>query len=61
VPGHPECGEEAFLIDQRSDATVMVTITAFSTPAALLAKATGPAGRAIQRRITTRYLNALTS
>jgi uncharacterized protein (UPF0548 family) len=28
---------------------------------ALLAKATGPAGRAIQRRITTRYLNALTS
>jgi len=39
---------------------VTLTITGFSAPATLLAKAAGPAGRAIQRRITSRYLHALT-
>ncbi|HEX9537858.1 MAG TPA: DUF1990 family protein [Streptosporangiaceae bacterium] len=37
------------------------TITAFSRPATLLARAAGPAGRIIQRRITGRYLQALAS
>jgi uncharacterized protein (UPF0548 family) len=35
-------------------------VTAFSAPASLLARAAGPAGRAIQRHITGRYLRALT-
>jgi uncharacterized protein (UPF0548 family) len=61
LPGHPERGEEAFIIEQRSDGTVTFTITAFSRPAAPLAKAIGPAGRALQRRITARYLTALAS
>jgi uncharacterized protein (UPF0548 family) len=61
LPGHPERGEEAFIIELHGDGTVMFTITAFSRPATLRAKAAGPAGRAIQRRITTRYLNALAS
>lgn len=59
LPGHPERGEEAFIISRHRDATVTFTITAFSRPASLLAKAAGPVGRAIQRRITSRYLRAI--
>jgi uncharacterized protein (UPF0548 family) len=59
LPGHPERGEEAFIIEQCRDGTVMFTITAFSAPATLLAKVAGPAGQAVQRRITSRYLHAL--
>jgi uncharacterized protein (UPF0548 family) len=59
LPGHPERGEEAFIIEQHRDGAVTFTITAFSAPATLLAQAAGPAGRAIQRRITSRYLKAL--
>jgi uncharacterized protein (UPF0548 family) len=59
LPGHPERGEEAFIISRRPDATVTFTITAFSSPASSLAKAAGPFGRAIQRRITSRYLRAI--
>ncbi len=59
LPGHPECGEEAFIVRQHDDGTVTFDITAFSRPATLQAKAAGPVGRAIQRHITTRYLRAL--
>jgi uncharacterized protein (UPF0548 family) len=61
LPGHPERGEEAFIISQHEDATVTFTITAFSRPASPLAKAAGPLGRAIQRHITNRYLRAVAS
>lgn len=53
LPGHPERGEEAFIISRHRDATVTFTITAFSRPASPLGKAAGPAGRAVQRRITS--------
>ncbi len=59
LPGHPECGEEAFVVDQRTDGTVTFTITAFSRPATALAKAAGPAGRLLQHLVTERYLRAL--
>jgi uncharacterized protein (UPF0548 family) len=59
LPGHPECGEEAFIIERHADGTVSFTITAFSRPASRLTRAAGPAGRAIQRQTTTRYLRAL--
>jgi uncharacterized protein (UPF0548 family) len=59
LPGHPERGEEAFVISRRRDATVIFTITAFSNPASPLAKVAGPLGRAIQNRITSRYLRAI--
>jgi uncharacterized protein (UPF0548 family) len=59
LPGHPERGEEAFIISRHQDATVTFTITAFSRPAAPLAKAAGSFGRAIQRRITSRYQRAI--
>lgn len=59
LPGHPERGEEAFLIEEHRDGAVSFTITALSASATLLAEAADPAGRALQRRITIRYLHAL--
>jgi len=59
LPGHPERGEEAFVIEQREDSTVVFTITAFSRPATAAARAAGPLGHLIQRYITRRYLEAL--
>jgi uncharacterized protein (UPF0548 family) len=59
LPGHPERGEEAFVICQGQDAAVTFTITAFSRPASPLARASGPLGQLVQRHITSRYLRAL--
>jgi uncharacterized protein (UPF0548 family) len=59
LPGHPERGEEAFLVRRHHGAAVTFTITAFSRPASALARAAGPVGRGIQRRITGRYLSAI--
>jgi len=61
LPGHPESGEEAFVVEHRGDGSVVFTITAFSRPATAAARAAGPAGRLIQRYITSRYLGALGS
>ena len=61
LPGHPERGEEAFIVSQHDDATSTFTFTAFSRPASPLAKAAGPLGQAIQRHITNRYLRAVAS
>jgi uncharacterized protein (UPF0548 family) len=59
LPGHPECGEEAFVLEQHEDGTITFTITAFSRPASALAKLAGPLGRRIQDAFTARYLRAL--
>jgi uncharacterized protein (UPF0548 family) len=59
LPGHPESGEEAFMIDQRADGIVEFTITAFSRPATAMARAAGPLGRLVQQHYTQRYLRAL--
>ena len=59
LPGHPECGEEAFMIEQRDDGSVALSVTAFSRPATVTARAAGPLGRLIQQHVTHRYLQAL--
>jgi uncharacterized protein (UPF0548 family) len=59
LPGHPECGEEAFLLERHDDGRVTFTIIAFSRPAHALAKLAGPLVRRIQDAITGRYLRAL--
>lgn len=59
LAGHPESGEEAFMIQHHDEDAVSFTITAFSRPATRLAKAAGPAGGVVQRRITARHLRAL--
>ncbi|MCF6377364.1 DUF1990 domain-containing protein [Nocardioides KLBMP 9356] len=59
LPGHPERGEEAFVVELQADGSVTFTITAFSRPATLVARLTGPVGRRIQSLVTNRYLRAV--
>jgi len=59
LPGHPETGEEAFVIEHHDDDAVSFTVTAFSRPATRLARIAGPLGRIAQRRITARYLRSV--
>jgi uncharacterized protein (UPF0548 family) len=59
LPGHPESGEESFVVEQWPDGAVTIEIRAFSRPASLLARLGGPATRAVQRHVTERYLAAL--
>jgi uncharacterized protein (UPF0548 family) len=60
LPGHPECGEERFVV-RRDPATsaVFAEVTAFSRPAAWWSKAGGPVVRVAQRVIAQRYLRAV--
>lgn len=55
LPGHPESGEEAFVVS-RVEGGARLDITAFSRPATAMAVVVGPVGRAGQRLITRRYL-----
>ena len=57
--GHPEQGEELFLVELRQDETVALTIRAFSRPALWWSRAAGPAARVAQRLVTERYLRSL--
>ncbi len=58
LPGDPESGEEAFMVDLRDDGRVTFTISAFSRPASMLARLGGPLSRGVQRWMTDRYLRA---
>lgn len=59
LPGHPESGEEAFVVEHGEDDIVRLNVTAFSRPATLLTRLGGPVARWVQRLITDRYLRAL--
>ncbi|GGM87447.1 hypothetical protein GCM10009721_10450 [Terrabacter tumescens] len=59
LPGHPESGEELFVLDRDTDGVIRFTVTGFSRPASLLARLGGPLGRTAQDRTTRRYLEAL--
>lgn len=59
LPGHPEIGEEAFVLQRRADGRIDFTVSAFSRPGTLLTKLGGPFGRLMQRLMTARYLRAL--
>jgi uncharacterized protein (UPF0548 family) len=59
LAGHPESGEEAFMIEHHGDDSVSFRITAFSRPATRLATIAGPLGAVVQRQITARYLRSL--
>ncbi|MHB1877019.1 MAG: DUF1990 family protein, partial [Streptosporangiaceae bacterium] len=58
LAGHPESGEEAFIVEHHDDDTVSFMVTAFSRPATRLAKIAGPLAAVVQRRITARYLRS---
>lgn len=55
LPGHPEQGEEAFVVSISDAGTVSFEITAFSRPANVLVRVSRPLGREIQKG----YLRAL--
>lgn len=59
LPGHPESGEEAFIvgIDEADD--VWFTLRAFTRPGTLLARVCGPLGRVAQRLMAGRYIRAM--
>jgi uncharacterized protein (UPF0548 family) len=59
LPGHPEQGEEAFVVSVSPDENVRFEIVAFSRPGAPLVRCAGPIGRELQRRATRGYLRAL--
>jgi uncharacterized protein (UPF0548 family) len=59
LPGHPECGEEAFVVSMASDEKVRFEVVAFSRVDDLLVRLSGPIGRAIQKGGTNGYLRAL--
>lgn len=58
LPGHPEIGEESFVIERRDDQTQFL-ITAFSKPSGWLVRLGQPIARAVQVHTTGRYLEAL--
>ena len=58
LEGHPETGEEAFVIE-RTGTSVRFDITACSKPDALLARLGAPVSRRIQIHVTQSYLDGL--
>jgi uncharacterized protein (UPF0548 family) len=58
ITGHPERGEEAFIIERDGD-TVRFRITAFSKPADPLARIGAPVARLVQQRVTRAYFDGL--
>jgi uncharacterized protein (UPF0548 family) len=59
LPGHPEQGEEAFVVSMSVDETVRFEVEAFSRPADSLVRLSGPIGRSVQKSGTNSYLRAL--
>jgi uncharacterized protein (UPF0548 family) len=59
LPGHPEAGEESFVLEHRADGSIQLTVSAVSRPASLAARLGGPLTRAAQAVATRRYLTAL--
>lgn len=57
LPGHPESGEELFLVERTADG-VHAEVRAFSRPAWTLLRLSGPVGRQAQRLAARRYLAA---
>lgn len=59
LPGHPESGEELFLLQPLADGRIEFSISAFSRAATLAARLAGPVNTLLQDAMTTRYLRAL--
>lgn len=57
--GHPECGEESFVVQLADDGTVWFTVTAFSRPASWYTRLAGPLVPVAQRWYARRLAAAL--
>ena len=60
LPGHPESGEEAFVVERREDDSVWLTIRVLSRPAHPAMWAVYPVLRLLQAIFLSRYEHALT-
>jgi uncharacterized protein (UPF0548 family) len=58
LPGHPERGIEHFLVRRHESGRVELTVQALAGPGTPLVRLGWPAGRALQRFYTGRYLSA---
>jgi len=58
LPGHPEAGEEAFVVSRRAG-DVRLTVSSYSRPGLLATRLAGPVGRWWQRLMLGRYAAAL--
>jgi uncharacterized protein (UPF0548 family) len=58
LPGHPESGEESFVVGLRGD-DVVFTTRVFSRPATPLARLGGPVSRAVQAAALDRYVASI--
>lgn len=58
LPGHPESGEESFVVELDDHDDVWFTVVAFSRPARWYAKLGGPLTRLAQDVATRRYVAA---
>ena len=59
LPGHPESGEEAFLVSLRPDGDVVFRTRVFSRLASPLARLGGPVSRAVQSAALDGYVAAI--
>ncbi|WP_031095300.1 DUF1990 family protein [Streptomyces sp. NRRL S-15] len=57
--GHPECGEESFVVELADDGTVWFTVTAFSRPASWYSRLAGPLVPLVQHWYARRLGNVL--
>ncbi|TDC65555.1 DUF1990 domain-containing protein [Micromonospora sp. KC207] len=61
LSGHPESGEEEFVVTRDLDNRVWFSIRAFSRPSSRLLRLAEPLSHLAQRAMTLRYLSALRS
>lgn len=54
LEGHPECGEESFVVLRDDEDDIWLTVTAFSRPAAWYTRAAGPLVPCLQRAYARR-------
>ncbi|MFE3601713.1 DUF1990 family protein [Streptomyces sp. NPDC059142] len=54
LTGHPECGEESFVVELGEDGSVWFTVTAFSRPARWYTRLAGPLVPVLQRAYARR-------
>lgn len=59
LPGHPERGEESFIVERAADGTIWFQLRAFSRPANLFWQLGGPVSSYFQAFYTRRYLASL--
>lgn len=59
LPGHPESGEESFIVEQTDDGSVWLEISAFSRPANAFWWIVSPVLRLTQAYYTRRYFESL--